>query len=231
MSAGQSSVVRDTDSAGRLVLFDFDGTLVRGDNGTRMILAFARSRGWPFVPLILATPIILPILFFPPTKRLGASMYLWLSTVGMKKRQINQCLKRLARFTANRPEHYRIDGAWQRLREHQAAGDRLVVVTGCWEKMARKILKGMGLRGITVIGSRKKRWFGGYISQPHCYGSHKLICLAAHGIHPPWAHAYTDAASDRHLLLQADNPVLVRPSPYTLARIRSLLDKPVEVIR
>ncbi len=215
----------------QLVLFDFDGTLVRGDNGTRMILAFARSRGWPIIVMLLATPVILPLLFCPPTKRLGASMYLWLSTVGMHKRQINRCLKKLAAHTASYPERYRIENTWQRIDAHLAAGDQVVVVTGCWQKMARLILTGLGLKNVQVIGSRKQRWLGGYISQPHCYGKHKLDCLKAQDIEPPWSYVYTDSASDRYLLKLAAKPVLVRPTPYTLIRIQYILGKDIEVIR
>ncbi len=214
----------------RLVLFDFDGTLISGDNGTRMIVEFARSRGWPLITSILCTPIILPLLLFPPTKRLGASMYLWLSTVGMGKNQINRCLKRLAAVTAGNPQHYRIEPAWERLQQHLQAGDKVVVITGCWEKMAKKTLKAMGLNGVTVIGSRKQRWLGGYISNPHCYGKNKVHCLASQNITPPWTYAYTDSVSDRHLLRLADKPVLVRPSLYSLIRVKSIFGN-IEVIK
>ncbi len=213
-----------------LVLFDFDGTLVCGDNGTRMIVAFARSRGWPLFTLLLCTPIVLPLLLFPPTKRLGASMYLWLSTVGMRKTQIDQCLNHLAAFTASHAQHYRIEPAWQRLEQHLQAGDKVVIVTGCWEKMAKKTLRAMGLKGVKVIGSRKQRWLGGYISSPHCYGKNKVRCLASESFTPPWTHAYTDSVSDRHLLRLAGKPVLVRPSWYSLLRIRHLFGN-IEVIK
>lgn len=213
------------------VLFDFDGTLVSGDNGTRMILAFARSRGWPLIIMLLATPIVLPMVFFPPSKRFGVSVYLWLSTVGMSKKQTKRCLKQLVDFTASQPELYRIDSSWQRLQTHLMEGDNVVIVTGCWQKMAQLILKGLGLENIKVIGSRKKRWCGGYISQPHCYGKHKLSCLAAHEINPPWSYVYTDSVADRYLLKLANHPVLVRPTLYTLLRVRSILGTNVEIIK
>ena len=203
-----------------LVLFDFDGTLVSGDNGTRMIVMFARSRIWPLVPMVTFCPIIFLFLFFPPTKHIGASIFLWLSTVGMSKKKISQCLSRLAKYTASKPEHYVIQSAWQRLLTHQKNGDRVVVVTGCWEKQAKKTLKALGLKNITVIGSRKKRWFGGYISSPHCYGPDKIICLAENKILPPWKAAYTDSFSDRHLFRLAKKCILVRPSDYSLKRMR-----------
>lgn len=238
MPTGQPSTMPDkapakqsAPSAEQWVLFDFDGTLVRGDNGTRMIYAFARSRGWPIITMLLATPIVLPLVFFPPTKRLGASIYLWLSTVGMSKQQIKRCLKRLSKYTASHPERYRIDATWQCLQTHLAAGDKVVIVTGCWQKMAKMILAALGLKGVQVIGSRKKSWHGGYICQPHCYGKHKLICLAAHGVNPPWSYVYTDSASDRYLLKQANHPVLVRPTLYTLIRVRNTIGSDIEVIR
>jgi len=198
-----------------IVLFDFDGTLVTGDNGTRMIIHIAAERWWPFVPMVLAAPVLLPLVFLPGTKNIGASGFLWLSTVGLDKKRLNRILKRLANSIAGRSAQVRIEASWQRLLEHQRQGDRIVVVTGCWVKMANKILYAMGLRDITVIGSRKHRFLGGYISKPHCYAQHKLDCLAEQGIHPPFIIAYTDSASDRHLLANSVRQVLVRPSLYT----------------
>jgi len=198
-----------------IVLFDFDGTLVSGDNGTRMIFHIAAERWWPFLPMVLAAPLLLPLVFLPGTKNIGASGFLWLCTVGLDKKRLNRTLKRLATSIASRSDQVRIDASWQRLLEHQRKGDRIVIVTGCWVKMAKKILHAMGLRDITVIGSRKHRFLGGYISKPHCYARHKLSCLAEHGIHPPFIIAYTDSASDRHLLANSTRQVLVRPSLYT----------------
>jgi len=132
-----------------LVLFDFDGTLVNGDNGTRMIMAFAQARKWPIITSLLLTPIILPLLLFPPTKKWGASTYLWLSTVGMSKKHINRCLKHLAQNTAKYAQRYRIEPAWARLEQHLQAGDQVVIITGCWEKMAKKMLQAMGLKDVT----------------------------------------------------------------------------------
>ncbi|MDA3933554.1 MAG: HAD family hydrolase [Gammaproteobacteria bacterium] len=203
-----------------IVLFDFDGTLVSGDNGTRMILRIAAERWWPFVPMLLAAPLLLPLLSIPGSKNIGASGFLWLSTVGLSKKRLNSILERLASSIAHRAEQVKIEASWQRLLQHQRQGDRIVVVTGCWVKMAKKMLRSMGLSDITIIGSRKHRFFGGYISKPHCYARHKLTCLAERGIHPPFIITYTDSASDRHLLANSLQQVLVRPSLYTRTIIR-----------
>lgn len=214
-----STVTNASARQATIVLFDFDGTLVSGDNGTRMIFHIAAARWWPFLPMLLAAPILLPLLFIPGSKNIGASGFLWLATVGLHKKRLNQILISLATSIAKRSDKVRIDASWQRLLQHQRQGDRIVIVTGCWVKMARKILYAMGLRDITVIGSRKHRFLGGYISKPHCYARHKLSCLAEQGIHPPFIIAYTDSASDRHLLANAARQVLVRPSLYTRAII------------
>lgn len=206
------------------MLFDFDGTLVSGDNGTRMIFVLGRHRRWPLIPLIMLAPVILPFLFFPPTKHIGASAFLWLATVGISKKQMSRCLQGLAAYTATHSERYIIDSAWQRLLEHQQQGDRIVVVTGCWEKQAKKTLKALGLKNITVVGSRKQRFLNGYISKPHCYGRDKISCLAEHSIEPVWKAVYTDSVSDRFLFQQTDKRVLVRPSNYSLRRMQRLFD-------
>ncbi len=219
-----------TTAAATTVLFDFDGTLVSGDNGTRMIFHLAAERWWPFLPMLVAAPVLLPLLLIPGTKNIGASGFLWLTTVGLKPQRLHRNLHRLAASIASRPDKVRIEASWQRLLEHQRQGQRIVVVTGCWVQMATKILHAMGLRDITVIGSRKHRLLGGYISKPHCYARHKLSCLATHNIHPPFVIAYTDSASDRHLLANSHQQVLVRPSLYTRTIISRRFPQ-VEILR
>lgn len=207
-----------------LVLFDFDDTLVYGDTGARMILQLGKQRIWPLFLSVIVSPIALPLLLFSSsTRRFGASIYLWLSTVGMSQKKIDDCLERLAKKIANQPGQYHIGKTWKHLYDHMNAGDKVVIVTGCWESLAKRIVDLMGIKNIKIIGSQQKRWMGGYISHSHCYGKNKLTHLSKAGFYPPWAFAYSDSFSDIHLLRHADTACLIKPSRRTLTKVRQLL--------
>jgi len=213
-----------------LVLFDLDGTLLRGDSGTRLILGLLVRSPWRVLVAAVLTPLLGPLILIPSTKAAGASGFLWVATVGLPEYRLQQRVQAEASRTAARKRKLIIPAAWRLLRDHQAHGHHIVIVTGCWENLAQPSLERLGLEGFTLVGSRTRTFLGGYISYRHCYGPRKLECLAEHGIHPPWEYAYSDSASDLPVLSQARKPALVRPSAIGLRAVRQRLNT-VTVVR
>ena len=73
-----------------LAVFDLDGTLLDGDSTALWLWSRVRR----FVPRLLATlivaPIAIPMVIAPRTRRAGASILLWIATVGLDERGLHE---------------------------------------------------------------------------------------------------------------------------------------------
>ncbi|PWU44822.1 hypothetical protein DLJ46_23980 [Micromonospora globispora] len=117
-------------SARRMAVFDLDDTLVRGDSFgqfTRGLLFHQRWRA--AVPLVLA-PLLAPMLFLPPTRRVAITGFLWLASAGLSEAQFTVLAEQFAAIHAQK----RITVALDRLHHHLAAGDRVIIVTACADR-------------------------------------------------------------------------------------------------
>ena len=114
-----------------------------------------------------------------------------------------------------------------RARQHMAAGDRVVVVTGCERGLARRLLDRMNLREVELIASRLGDARFGLRPEMHNYGAEKVRQLEAIGIVPRWQRAYSDSIADVPMLTQAEEPVLVNASEHLRARVTRALGREV----
>lgn len=214
----------------RVVLFDFDGTLIRGDCVTGLLRRLLLTSPWRRVLALLALPLVLGFMHWR-TARMPATFYLWLATVGRSEAEFQQaCAAFVADFTRDRQRRL-IQVAMQRLHAHLAAGDRVYIVTAANESLAKAIWAAIeGPPVQAIIGSRVRRGLGGWLWALHCYGPRKLAALAQAGVLPPFAVAYSDSRKDLPMLRAARQPVLVEPSPRSLRTVHRELGE-CEVLR
>jgi len=124
-----------------------------------------------------------------------------------------------------RPRQFYRDGL-QVLRRHQAAGDRVIVVTGCERTVARGILDQLGLEGLELQASEFKPGPFGMRVKFHNVGRRKLERLAAHGV-KEWQLAYSDSLADIPMLKGAGEAVLVNGTPKVCKRLEKVLGRSV----
>lgn len=199
-----------------IVLFDLDGTLVRDDSFTRFLveLLFRRPVGGALSSLVAG-----PLFAIPWTRRPAVNLWLWFATARMPNARYEELVTRFAE-RHYRPESGRpIEVALTRVKEHQSAGHRVVVVTGSEERLAREICRVIGLDGVEVVGSTLVRRWGALSADSHCYGPEKLVRLRQAGHEGPFVCAYTDSSADLPLLLAAVERVLVRPRGHHRRRV------------
>lgn len=189
-----------------LAVFDMDGTLLSGDSTALWL--WERVKRSP--PRLLATlaiaPVAGPMVALPFTRRFGASILLWIATVGLSEQQL------LASCDAFADKPHRL--AWKAqalaaLDSHVEAGDRVVVVTAAPICLANALLRTLD-RPMDVLGTSLKPVLGGWIADMHCRNQRKCQALteAGHGVQ--WAYAYTDSMDDLPILRAADRPVIVK---------------------
>ncbi|MDP1697101.1 MAG: HAD-IB family phosphatase [Xanthomonadaceae bacterium] len=214
----------------RVVLFDFDGTLIRGDCVSGLLRRLLSTSRWRRALALLAMPLLLGFMWWR-TARLPAMFFLWLAMVGRSEAEYQQaCAAFVADFTRD-PQRRVIQVAMQRLRAHLAAGDRVYIVTAANESLATAIWAAIdGPPVSAIIGSQIRRGFAGWLWVFHCFGPRKLWALAQVGVLPPFAVAYSDSSKDLPMLLAAHQRVLVEPSARSLRRFRRALPE-FELIR
>lgn len=207
--AWTSDVGDATTDTCRVVLFDFDGVILRGDAFAAFVRArFHRSRWRLVLGVLLAVPL-LPTL--PFTRRPVVHAFVFAFLLGQSESCYRAQAQAFAEELAHQPRRFHRE-ALTRLRRHQADGDRVLVVTGCEETLVRHIFQVLGLPGVRILASRlRPGWLGMRVAL-HNIGRCKLHSLAAAGVTAPWDVAYGDSPHDLPMLAQAREAVLVNPS-------------------
>jgi phosphatidylglycerophosphatase C len=206
-----------------VVLFDFDGVLTHADTYELFVRErYARSAGRKLLAL-LALPWLL--LLWPLTRRLRRPLA-HIALLGLDEQRYRTTVDAFAAELVRRPGHFCRDGV-RALRRHQAAGERVIVVTGCEHTLVESLLAQLGLSGVELVASRLKPGPLGLRLAHHNIGAGKLKALTAHGV-PAWQRAYGDSLHDLHMLKAAAEPVLVNGTPKLCKRIEQALGRPVE---
>lgn len=231
MTQGIEAVVPDTTAdARRVVLFDFDGVIVRqqtlelyfrerlsGAGRWRLLLALP----WlPFVPFMVRTAA---------GSRIFGRVFLRVVTFGRTEKNYKRLLTEFARTYARRPGVFMRDGV-ATLRRHREAGDRVVIVTGNDGTLVQAMLDEVNLQGVELIASQVRGGLFGVHFVRHNVDGMKVKSVERAGIARPWAMAYGDSLSDLAMLKAADSAKLVNPGARTLKKMRKALGDKLEVL-
>lgn len=211
------------ETARRVVLFDFDGVLIRGDAFAMFVRdRYARARWRKGLVLVLG-PWFLLMLPFSRRRVLRSLVHLGL--LGLDEARYRNLSQAFAVALARRPGLFVREGLGA-LRRHQAAGDRIVIVTGCEESLVRGVLAELGVTDVEVLASRLRAGRLGMRSDWHNVGHRKVELLARHGIEA-WQVAYSDSNQDLPMLALAAEAVLVNATPKLCKRVEKALGRSV----
>jgi phosphatidylglycerophosphatase C len=192
-----------------LAVFDLDGTLLDGDSTALWLWRRVHRSPLRWLATMLVFPIAVPMVIAPRTRRAGASILLWIATVGLAEDALRaSCADFADRFRADAlPLRWRTQGL-ETLDAHLARGEDVVIVTAAPTVLARALVDPLG-RPIIVLGTSLKRRAGGWVADVHCRNQRKCQALADAGHGQRWAYAYTDSLDDLPLLRGADAPAIV----------------------
>ena len=193
-----------------LAVFDLDGTLLDGDSTGLWLWGRVKRSPLRALAVLAVAPIAAPLVIIPRTRRLGASILLWIATAGLGERALRESCARFGEAfrTGQGPLAWR-PGGLATLQGHIDAGDRVVVVTAAPAILAQALIGPLG-HPIEVIGTSLKRRGGGWVADVHCRNQRKCQALAEAGHGARWAYAYTDSLDDLPLLRGAERPVIVK---------------------
>ncbi|MGO4700993.1 HAD family hydrolase [Dyella sp. 2RAB6] len=213
----------DATALPRTVLFDFDGVLFHGDS-FRVFITERYARA-PLRKLLAFANLPWMLLVWPLSWRTVVRSLVHIGLLGVGERRYTAEAQAFAAVLVRRPRQFYRDGL-QVLRRHQAAGDRVIVVTGCERTLARGILDQLGLEGLELLASEFKPGPFGMRVKFHNVGRRKLERLTAHGVRE-WQLAYSDSLADIPMLKGAGEAVLVNGTPQVCKRLERALGRSV----
>lgn len=194
-----------------LAVFDIDGTLVRGASTEKRLVAMLLRRGWLKPPQLLAF------------LRFGVARAREYGRHTIKKNKAYLAGLRCADVEALVSHWVRqcAPGWWYppcvaRLRQHQAAGDEVALLSGTPQFVAEALALELGVT--RAIGARCAAGDGRYLPWPllmHPFGPDKVrqieMLCAEYSTRARDVHAYADSVYDLPVLRFAGHPVAVRP--------------------
>src|SRR6185312_7538935 len=125
------------ETARRVVLFDFDGVLIRGDTFAMFMRDRYTRASWRKGLVLLLSPWLLLVL--PFSRRHVLRSLVRLGLLGLNEARYRDLAQAFAVTLVHQPGRFCREGL-SALRRHQAAGDRIVIVTGCEESLVRGVL-------------------------------------------------------------------------------------------
>src|SRR5579875_2151469 len=228
-AAGGGAVIVHAEAvagAQRIVLFDFDGVLIHGD-AFNLFLRQRFRRGWWRLLLALPLSPLLAVLACRRSGRLAdARLLVRCALFGVGEARYRRLAARFAAELVQGSRRFSRD-AIRALRDRVRSGDRVVIVSGCEERLLRELLGALGLDdGVEVVASRLGRGWLGMRIEWHNIGRRKVQALARHGI-DAWAFACSDSYHDLPILALAAEPVLVNAMPELCKRVEKALGRTV----
>ncbi|HEX7339005.1 MAG TPA: HAD family hydrolase [Rhodanobacteraceae bacterium] len=216
--------------ATEVVVFDFDLTLTRWDMTDVFCRWLLKRSPWRMAMMWLSAPFLAALLLFRRTRALPGRYAIWVATWGRDAASLPAWVDRYLDSLPGGGQAALLPQGLARVHEHLAAGQRVIIATGCIRPLVAALLHKAGLGKLPLVASTLRPRLGGLVHAEHCYWHNKPVMLAARGFTPPWAAVYTDHHADLPLLHQAQVGYLVSPTPETLARVQKALSSPPMVL-
>jgi phosphatidylglycerophosphatase C len=207
----------------RVVLFDFDGVLLMGDAFTLFIRArYQRSLARRALGLLCLPFVALAAVC---SRWWAMRLIVRIALLFVGDFSYTKLAQAFGMELARRPKLFSRD-AIGALRRHLQAGEKVWVVTGCEERLARAILDELGLGEVNLLGSELQAgWFGMRVKR-HNVHRRKVAALAARGLTSCVA-AYSDSVRDIPMLRLATEPFMVNAAPRACKKVEKALGRSV----
>ena len=205
------------------VVFDLDKVLLGGDASTLFLHGRLRQSPVRLLPLLLASPLLVPGSAVPQLRPLAARLMTRIAVGGRSDSDVESVASAYREALTRKPEAA-VAEAIAAVRKHQQSGDTVVVATGCEETLARGFLLAIDLGDLDVVGSRAS------VPVRRAMGESKVTMLRERGYPPPWAAAYSDSASDLPLFAGTPRPVLVNADEKAAKQVARALGRRPETV-
>jgi len=194
-----------------IVVFDMDGTLLSNDSTKQWIKEALKDNIFRLSGAIFIMPLALPLMKIKKYKSIGASLFLWLATVGLSDAELHESFIKFSEKIKTKSYddlYWFIDGI-QEMDKHIKNGKKVIIVTAAPEILATVLVESIGIN-VNIIGTPLKKKIGGWIGGKHCRHKEKVRRLELQGIKAPWFATYSDDIEDDYpILINSKNPYLI----------------------
>ena len=206
-------------SAKTLAIFDLDYTLTKRGTWGRFSWQIIKARPWLYIPF-LAAAIRAQMQYKKgkiPRVQVKEAMIKW-SMIGKSKAEM---LDHAARFADREVPNLLRPGGLRKLREHQQAGDEVIIISAAADIIVEAICERLGVAHYMAsnMGWDDQDRLKGEFASPNCYGEEKVIRYQAFlKDHPEIVDEtkqtimYSDSHADIPLMSICDQGVAVHPS-------------------
>lgn len=193
-----------------LAVFDLDGTLIKGDSFLPFLVTYACRRGriWPLVllPFYLALYACRVLSDRAAKERLIATFF--------GQESLDQIDAHAEHFCSRWVRKRLRDEVLTKLRQHQAAGDRVVLVSASPDLYVAHVAKYLGIaEWVCTRVSVENSLCAGTLAGPNCKGWDKVALLQRHlgtATPPDPSYAYGDSWNDLPLLQWVRHGILIK---------------------
>lgn len=207
-----------------LIIFDFDKTLIPVDTGFEYIRFMLRRSRVRKVLARLVSPLGIGLLFVPPLRYWGISLFAWIATFPTTREALKATEEPYLDWLFDERGLGLYPAGVARIRAYQRQGHRVVIVTGSPRGLAEAVLRRAGLDGVDVIGSGDGVLLGGAVCTEHCIGGRKITCCRQAGLDlDELERMYSDSLLDLPLLRRAREAVLVNPKTRAHKAVRAVV--------
>lgn len=219
------------DSQPALIVFDFDGTLYRGDSGIALVIWLLRAHPLRMAAALLVAPVLGPLFRWLRWRRTVVSGFLWIASVGLPEHVCATRLEQYVRVNAAKLRGRLLVEGIACMARHRADGEQVVIATGAPPELVGQILALVAHEPVPVVGTLLGRRAGGLVALRHCHAEEKLRMLREAGYEQPIAVAYSDSTADLPLLQSAQQPVVANAGAKARSAFAQALGARMHTVR
>ena len=213
----------------KVVVFDFDGTLVSKDTGYQFNRWLIKKSIFRRFLTIAFLPIIATLITNSISRRFGLNIWNYIAT-GFQNESLFRLRKNFMHFYFTRSGSVAYAEGLNELRQHQQNGKSILIISGCPHWLLHGAVKHLGLRNINIIGSKCKVSNFALLLEKHCYKSNKLRMSKESGYeYSNWLTGYSDSRADIPMLSKCANKVLINVKPEKVSQFKRKLSGPIEI--
>lgn len=193
-----------------LAVFDLDGTLLTGDSFLPFLVSYGvrRRRVWPL--LVLPVVLVLYVLRLWSDRRAKDRLL----RAFFAGQELATIAEHAEWFNRNWVAQHLRPELIARLREHQKAGHRVILLSASPDLYVTAIGRMLGIDEVvaTRVATKDERCEGRIVGD-NCKGQHKVEAITRHlgtDVAPPGSSAYGDSRSDLPILRWAERGFLVQ---------------------
>jgi len=194
-------------------VFDFDGTIVSKDTGYHFYKWLIGQSVVRTTLLMVSLPVLVPLLFNSRTRRYGVNIACLIATILQSKALFRQRSAFINHYF-NAAGAVVYADALDAIVKHQNRGEKILIISGCPDWLLSGVLKKIGIKKATLIGSKLRMDWGILLLKSHCYSNNKLRMAHERGQQTSsWIVGYSDSPVDIPMLNQCKRAVIINASP------------------